>query len=403
MPVLRALLPLLALLAGALVYLGSELLVPAGTQCFSFGLDYQILSADPFAFGGQLPHRMLGPLLAWLIGLGGAEFPQFMRLCSVLLLATVFWFVGRERNGMDATLATCAVAVSGAVQTYKTVVGFPDQLSFALLLLALAAVRTPVLFWALNGLSLLNHEMLLFFLPWLLWQRRLAGISLLRDGVGLAIVGAFYAGFRLWVGAHVPQATLDANWYAGKSLFPLGTLWLWLLSFVYWVIDFGPLLAVVAFGAWATPRRGYSIGLALLCSGIFAIYAVVYVYDFFRFGSALCVPLVLAAMRLLDAKSGRAVFLALIVLSAIAFALWHPAASQLVGRPQGYVQVYDIDRITIETCALPDGTVDFTRLFTGVVPRIWPLLAGLAVELAALVALGYWLARRNGQSTKTQR
>lgn len=391
----RALLPLFALVVGALVYLGSELLVPPGTQCFSFGLDYQILSADPFAFGGQLPHRMLGPLLAWLLGLGGAQFPQFMRLCGVLLLATAFWFTARDRGYLDGLLVACAIAVSGAVQTYKTVVGFPDQLSFALLLLALAAVRTQLLFWALGLLSLLNHEMWFFFVPWLLWQRRLAGMPFRRDVLGLAIVGALYAGFRVWVGAHVPQATLDANWYAGKSLFPLGTLWLWLLSLMYWVIDFGPLLAVVAFGAWATPRRGHAIGLALFCFGILSIYAVVYVYDFFRFGSALCVPLVLASARLLDAKSGRAIFAVLIVLTAVSFALWHPAASQLAGRPQGYVQVCDIDRITIETCALPDGTVDVTRLFTGVVPRIWLLLSGLALELAVLIALGYWLARRS--------
>jgi hypothetical protein len=207
------------------------------------------------------------------------------------------------------------------------------------------------------------------------------------------ILGACYAGFRMWVGAHVPQATLDANWYAGKSLFPLGTLWLWLLSVVYWAIDFGPLLVVVAFGSLVKPRRGEAIGLALFLVGIFAIYAVVYVYDFFRFGSALCVPLVLASGRLLDAKFGRAVLAALIGLTAISFALWHPAANELVGRPQGYAQVCDIDRITIETCALPDGTVDFSRLFTGVVPRIWPLLAGLALELAALIGVGYWLAR----------
>jgi hypothetical protein len=315
-------------------------------------------------------------------------------LCGVVLLATAFWFVGRERNLLDAALVACAVAVSGAVQTYKLVVGFPDPLSFALLLLAIAAVRKPALFWCINGLSLLNHEMLLFFVPWLLWQRRLAGGRWQSDVIGLAVVGALYAGFRLWVGAHVPQATLDANWYAGKSLFPLGTIWLWLLSFVYWATDFGPLLAVIAYGLWAVPRRGFAVGFALFLGGIFAIYAVVYVYDFFRFGSALCVPLVLAAMRLLEERRGRWILAIFVLLTAISYAAWHPGAGHVLGRPEGYVQVCDIDRITIETCALPDGTVDFTRLFTGVVPRIWPLLAGVTLEWLALLGIGYWLARR---------
>ena len=128
--------------------------------------------------------------------------------------------------------------------------------------------------------------------------------------------------------------------------------------------------------------------------GIFAIYAVVYVYDFFRFGSALCVPLVLAAMRLLEERRGRWILAIFVLLTAISYAAWHPGAGHVLGRPEGYVQVCDIDRITIETCALPDGTVDFTRLFTGVVPRIWPLLAGVTLECLALLGIGYWLARR---------
>ncbi|MSR40099.1 MAG: hypothetical protein EXS02_14850 [Planctomycetes bacterium] len=401
------LLILLAVCVGGLCYFVTEWFVPPSLDCFSYGKDYQALSADPLALGGQLPHRILGPALAFALGLGGPMYPQFMRLCGALLLMTVFWFCGRRGSFIDALLITIGVAVTGALQTYRSVVGFPDQLSFAMLLLAVAAVRRPVLFFGINFLSLCNHEVLLFLVPWLLWHRRLAGARFWQDLIGLSVIGALYVAFRFFISMHVAQATLDANWYAGKSLFPLGTLWLWLLSFGYWVIDFGPMLAIVAFAAFSR-SHGQRIALLLFVGGIFAIYSVVYVYDFFRFGSALCVPLVLASICFLQPMQDRTEFalredegvfwrrlfyLALIVGTAFACAAWHPGAGNILLRPEGYALAFDMDRITLMCCVDEAGNLDFKKAFTCVVPKIWPQLAMLSAELIALTALGGLLAR----------
>src|SRR5262245_25848473 len=86
-----------ALLVGLLAYLPTLWLMPAATSTFSLGVEHQTLSRAPFEFGSLLPQRILGPLLAWSLGLGGDGYARFTQLCSVLLLATVFWFA-RERG-----------------------------------------------------------------------------------------------------------------------------------------------------------------------------------------------------------------------------------------------------------------------------------------------------------------
>lgn len=393
---------LLALSVGTALHLASCLLLPPAPAAFSYGLDYQALSADPFALAGKLPQRILGPLLAWLCGLGGDRYPRFMVVCGSLLLATVFWFC-RQRGStrIDAGLIAAAVAASGANQTYKYVVGFPDQLSFALLFLALANVRRPAAFWACNLASLLNHEMLLFFLPWLCWERRRQQPSHLRgDVIGLAIVGSLYAAFRWYVAAHAPQQQLNSAWYTGQSLFPWGTVWLWLMTTVYWVTDFGPLLLVLAWGVLAARPRGENRALLTFLGGLLAIYAAVFVYDFFRFGSALCVPLVLASLRFLDGRRRRQVYAGAIAAALGWFWWWHPDAPTNDTRVVGYRAVGDIDGkvlqciVTQNPPASTSVPIDYARVLVEVPPQIAGLLFGLAAALSVFLGLGILAARR---------
>src|SRR5688572_12487974 len=83
---------LAALGAGCLVYGVSCLIVPPGNEAHGFGIDWQSMSEQPFALVGSLPHRMLAPLLAHVLGMGGGNWVLFVRGLTIVLLATVWFF-----------------------------------------------------------------------------------------------------------------------------------------------------------------------------------------------------------------------------------------------------------------------------------------------------------------------
>src|SRR5262249_2535349 len=152
-------------------------------------------------------------------------------------------------------------------QTYKALVGFSDPLTFVLLLLAIRWVQHTGVFWSANLLSVFNHELILFFTPWLLWERRrLARARLRVDLAAFALVLAVYAAFRWAIAQPSPDggSKLTLGYYIGQSLFPFGTLWLGIATVVYWVADFGPLLVPVVWGLRAPRPRGENISLLLL-------------------------------------------------------------------------------------------------------------------------------------------
>src|SRR5262245_38700881 len=77
---------LVSLIAGALCYAVSCLLVAPAAQAVSFGEQWQNMSEAPFELRGQFPHRILAPLLAHGIGMDGARFVAFVRGLAVVFL-----------------------------------------------------------------------------------------------------------------------------------------------------------------------------------------------------------------------------------------------------------------------------------------------------------------------------
>src|SRR5262245_17047308 len=256
----------------------------------SFGVTFAEMAEHPFGVvvngvrtcGGQFPHRVLLPLLAHLLGLTGDRFHLAAHGTAVLLLVAVYWCarrVGALR--LDSLLVTAAVAFGGATQTYKSHVGYPDSLSFTLLLLAAMAVRSGPWFWLLNLLGAFAHEQVFFFVPLLLLLRRkLAAADWRADALGLLVMAGTYGLFRLWLGAHVSGAIAPGS-YFGNGYFPLGFLGVIYLATVWCVLMFGTMLPVLAW-AFVHRRAAWEAwALALLVAGITGIYAVA--HDFNRF------------------------------------------------------------------------------------------------------------------------
>src|SRR5262249_9099558 len=153
-----------------------------------FGEQWQSMSEAPFELRGQFPQRMLAPLLAHVVGMGGEHFVAFVRGLAVLLLATVCFFCRRRgASFVDASLVTLAVAVTATIQMYKQHwVGFVDPLGYTLFFWAWLAAPRPAVVWGLFLANLLNHELAVFLLPWLWFVRRHADGRWLVDAIGAA-------------------------------------------------------------------------------------------------------------------------------------------------------------------------------------------------------------------------
>lgn len=397
MPMTIAARCLLALAVGLVVYLLTCLLqAPGPLPATGFGHDWALMSVQPFAFHGEFPQRLLSPLLAHLIGLDGAAYARFSRLLSVLLLATVFAFCRqRGRAIADAALVTLAIGVTGAIQIYKGLVGFSDNLTVILLLLAVMAARHTVIFWSLLLLNLTNHELVLFFVPWLWFVRWRDGADWRVDAVALATVIGLYLGYSHYVGTHAAAQKFTARFFLENTFLPFGTLWLCLFAVVHWVSMFGPLLVVLFWHAAAPRPQHERLHTLLVLLGIAGIFG--FAYDVLRHANILCVPLVFASSRLLETKRARLPY-TLLVLATVGTTLW-------LGLPVGEGGGVMLKSITdtLLPCQVlavePPGRlyIDNSRMFGCVLPQVWGRLMLCAAALLLAWAGGRWLQRRVGQ------
>ncbi|GAB4140426.1 MAG: hypothetical protein Fur0037_06970 [Planctomycetota bacterium] len=370
---------LLAFVSAVAVYELSCLWLPPSGTPFSFGLEWQRMSEDPFALRGQFPHRILSPLLAFCLGLGGGRFELFVRAEAVLLLAVAFLCCRRRAGLLDALLVTLGVGASGAVQMYKQCwVGYVDDLSYSLLLLAVLAARRPVLFWSLWFLSLMNHEVALFLLPWLWHRRRLEGGGGRSDAVLAAGALAAYAAFYVAVGALAEERVYDAAFFARNHLFPYATAWLWVLCLVQWLAAYGPLLVMLP-TAWhgGAPRERQ--GMLLAICGTLAVFSLA--FDVTRHANLLVLPLVTSATALL--ARGRRILVAALVAGAVLQSIWlSPWTAS--SWPMGYF---------LKAMANSGVYADYRRIPTHLIPAVWPSLLLVAAAAAAVHGAGFWIAR----------
>lgn len=374
---------LLPFLVGAGVYVLSGIVEPAHPWPAKYARTYVEMSNAPLAFEGPMPERLLGPLLAWLVGLSGDGWVRFTELCAVLLLGlTCLWCRRRGAAWPDAVLVTAAVGCTGMVQVYKAQPGFTDTLIAALLVGNLLAVRRAWAFWGLHLLNLLNHGLALFFVPWLLWLRRtFAGARWRVDLAGAAATTLLYALFRSQATAGAPapgghQLSVAHYWQQLRMLVGPLLPWLYVLAAVHCLIVFGPLLALPAWHARARPADRPGSGLLLVLAAIGGI--LLMAHDAFRFANFAFLPLLLASVRFLGTARSRAVYAVLLAGAVVSFELLHREVL-----PHFW-------NVALQCDALRDRAA----LVTCVLPRTWPILLAFASAAAALVWLGRWLHRR---------
>lgn len=384
----------LALLAAALCYALSCAIQAPGPEALTFGAQWQSMSEAPFELRGQFPQRILGPLLAHCLGLGGPNFVMYARGLAVLLLAMVcFYCLRRRAAAVDALLITFAIAVTAAIQMYKVHwVGFVDPLAYTLFFGSLLASRRPFVFWALFLANLTNHELAAFLLPWLWFVRRQTDGNWRADVLGAGLALAAYGTFYLWVKAAAPVQKYNADYFFANPMFPGGTFVIVALAVTHWIVAFGPVLAVLAWHQHTRAHGRERAHLWLVVAGILAIFCIA--WDWSRHSNLIVLPLVLASLRFLEAGH-RASYAALVGLG-VALMLWIPPWStsawptsamanlDLLGRTGAAVS----NPVTGEPMGGPLG-----RVLGEWLPEVLPVLSVILLIAAAIWAAGALFAR----------
>lgn len=117
----------------------------ASTMTGYYSARFTGLSADPFAHGTvPIPYpehrlRLLGPILAWALGLKGAWGTLVPPAFNVPLLMVVY-HVLRRRVSLNLTVATTLLmATTQVTMTSRTLLGYHDSMVFFFLLLAMVS------------------------------------------------------------------------------------------------------------------------------------------------------------------------------------------------------------------------------------------------------------------------
>ncbi len=367
-----------ALAAGWLLYQGSCLLVAPSLEIGGgFEVDWQLMSQDPFALKGRFPHRVLVPLLAWLLGYGGDGYLAFTHGLHVLLLASTCFVALRLGGGrLDALLVGAAVAITAPTQMYKLHWnGYSDPICYTLFLWAMLSARRPQVFWPLFLVNLMNHELAGFLLPWLFFLRRREDARWRLDLVWIGVTCGVYLAYYLWIKSQAAQL-FSADYFLSHPLFPGGTFAVWNLAGVHWVTTFGPVLALLAWHQRSQPSSGERWHLWLVLLGVLVIFCIA--FDWARHSNLLMLPLVVAMTRFCSAGLvPRLVAGGLLVVTLLLFWLVPPWSStawptSLLADPGLLVQTGML--------VLGEGEFDigFGTLGDALgrwLPAVWPILA----------------------------
>lgn len=394
---------MLALLVGGGVFWLTCLTEPALHATLNFGTEYGQMASDPFGLIGKFPHRILSPLVANLLGLGGDRYWLFAHGCTVLLIA--MWFAAARLLGArwwQALLLTLVLGFTGAVQLFKGHVGYPDPVTFLLLTATIVAVDRPRLFWLLQFCSVMHHEQILFFWPWLLyWRHQTArrtqfpreGAATVRwrdDLIGGAIVAGLYVAWRYYVGLHARDQVLTMQHYSALDYFPVGTVGLVALNLLSTYIWFGLLPLLVAWHGFRDGWRRAGIGILLFIACQHAVFGVA--HDVYRFTCFLFVPVLFAGLRLLRQRFGALILLLIGGASGAAIKLQAPVFVEI-----GTAVLVEQTPNGLAVRADPVHTI-----VPEVIPAYWGTFAAYGVCLIATLWLGWFWARRSRQQEPSE-
>jgi hypothetical protein len=241
--------------------------------CQYLGRHFADLAMGPFSPdpNNQIPHRVLTPLISYLLGLRGCSITITNIIIAAVFIGSVYdHFRCTSPRPGDAFLAATCMSFSLTVLTVIHCGGYCDVLTYLLIFMMWRHRKRRFLFYLWFLFSLFNHESVVFLLPWLIfislqntpgWPKRslelVVGLT-----IPLVVYGWFYQAidtqrnFDYSLGYYL-KPLLDNLFIRFRGTLPLHGLGLFSVYQVLWVI---PCLAV----AHTFKNRKYAILIGLV-------------------------------------------------------------------------------------------------------------------------------------------
>lgn len=189
-----------------LLMLAASFYVRPGTNYYGHGVNFEALSRNPLDLrnGNLLGYRVMTPFLAYLIGLRGKSFILLNLVFAGVTIGAVYrYFRGRSDQPGDALFGALCLTFSSVVLVTIYYAGFCDALTYLALFLMWRWRSRPLVFYPLLLVGVLNHESVLFTIPWYAYlklgdaPRKSVVLAELLIGLGAVLV-AYYL-FRRWI------------------------------------------------------------------------------------------------------------------------------------------------------------------------------------------------------------
>ncbi len=201
----------------ALMILASIYVRP-GTDYIGHGKAFESLTNNPFGteenFAG---YRIMTPLISYLVGLRGRPFILVNLFFAAVTIGFVYsFFRKRAVQAGDSLVATACLTFSTVILVTIFYAGFCDALTYLAIFLMWRARSKPVVFYLLFVMGILNHESVVFLIPWFAYlrlqesPRKSTCLLELLLGFGLTLTG--YMFFREWIASR-RGISLSADYY----------------------------------------------------------------------------------------------------------------------------------------------------------------------------------------------
>jgi hypothetical protein len=262
-----------------MLILAASIYVRPATKCVVHGASYANLAENPFNFEGEnaLAFRILTPLISYLLGLRGNLILITNLLMAALLLVGIYrYFRAHAPRPSDALVAAAVLTFSLVTLTTVYYGGYTDSATYLIIFLMWIMRRWRPVFYLLFFLGLLNHESLLFLIPWFAYlssevsSSRKKLVADLLIGFGLTVVA--YGLFREWIASHRmvkfsieyylnPLLQDPLHWF--RKSYSYQGLGLFTVFKVMWVF---PVMAALSLWRRRQQRDVFSMALLLACS-----------------------------------------------------------------------------------------------------------------------------------------
>lgn len=187
------------------------------------GLQYSILSNDPFNFTepNALRYRILPSIIGYVTGLRGHLFFIVPLIFAFLLISTVYYSYRKKLfSPIDSLLFTGLLAFSSTVYIQLQAPGYTDVVFYYFMFLSFLKIKQPVWSAIYFALGMLTHESCIFLLPGLVLYSSYVNGQNSKQVIKYVMLLLFallpFLAYRVWVSSNV-KVEYDLNFYFSKS------------------------------------------------------------------------------------------------------------------------------------------------------------------------------------------